>query len=317
MAQSVTIAGVTFPDVPSVNIAKAGGGQALFVDPSPTTATAADVGSGKIFFAADGSQQTGTANIGGVTVTETPDAGGGTIIEITGTTVAAPVPIILRPDAELVKTYTYDKYINADEGITIPAYTTTATVLKASVSLSPTYTVSLGSYNYYVVERMLTIPEYSITTLAKGRAEYSFAATGYEIGEIPANIMHALIEPSRKITSRTTGIYNTGNFAKILYYQSATSITTYSSAGYAVYQTVTAPALSGSTLTLKSPAFGIRGHTTYFTSTFFNALTDIRYQYRIEVWRAPKDSLSFDGWTLSTNADKLLTFLDSPTHTLT
>lgn len=70
MAQSVTIAGVTFPDVPSVEIAKQGGGTALFVDPSPTTATAADVGSGKTFFDASGALTTGTVNETTLTATD-------------------------------------------------------------------------------------------------------------------------------------------------------------------------------------------------------------------------------------------------------
>lgn len=317
MAQSVTIAGVTFPDVPSVEIAKQGGGTALFVDPSPTTAGAADVASGKTFFSAAGTLTTGTATMGGVTVTETPDAGGGTVIEITGTQVAGIVPIVMRPDAALVKTYAYDKYIHADEEITIPAYSTTATVLKASENLSPTYTVDLANYSYYIVERMLTIPEYSITTLAKGRAEYAFAATGYEIGAIEAADLHALIDPTEKLASRTTSIYNTGNFARIVYYSSGTAIGAYASAAYAVYQTVTAPAISGSTLTLKSPAFGIRGHATYFAQTYMDALTDVRYQYVIEVWRAPRGNLSFDGWWAANNAYKILDCIDTTTHKLT
>ena len=60
MAHSVTIAGVTFPDVPSVQIATPGGGTALFIDPSPTTASAADVGVGKVFFTAEGERTEGT-----------------------------------------------------------------------------------------------------------------------------------------------------------------------------------------------------------------------------------------------------------------
>lgn len=243
-----------------------------------------------------------------------PTVGGGYAEYSTGGGI---VPIIMRPDAELVKTYTYDKYIHEDEGITIPAYTTTATVLKASADLSPTYTVDLANYSYYIVERMLTIPEYSITTVGKGRAEYSFAATGYEIGAIEAADVHALIDPTKKLASRTTSIYNTGNFTRIIYYSSATAISAQNSAAYAIYQTVTAPAISGSTVTLKSPALSIRGSTTYFTNTYMNAVTDVRYQYVIEVWRAPRGNLSFDGWWAANNAYKILDCIDTTTHKLT
>lgn len=226
-------------------------------------------------------------------------------------------PIVMRSDAELVKTYTYDKYIHEDEEITIPAYTTTAKVLKASASLTPTYAMDMANYNYYIVERMLTIPEYSITSLAKGRVEYVFSATGYEVSALEANTIHALIEPTRKVTSRSAAILNTGNYARIVYYSSGTAIAAYASAAYGTYQTATAPAISSTTLTLKSPALGIRGHTTYFTSTYMNALTDIRYQYRIEVWRAPKDNLSFDGWAAATNAEQILSCIDTTNHNLT
>ena len=316
MAQEVMIAGALFSNVPSIKVPDSNNVFHSFVDPSDTTATASDVAQGKYFYAADGTRTLGTKTDQGVSVVETLDSHGGTIVEITGATVQNLDPILMRPDAEKVATYTYDKYLVEDEGIDVPAYSTTAKVLKASANLSPTYTVSLGSYNYYVLIRCLTIPEYSITTLAKGRTEYSFAAACYEIATVEANTMHSLINPSHKITGRTTGVYSTGNFARILYYQSATAVTTYASAAYSVYQTVTAPAISGSTLTLKSPAFGIRGSTTYLTSTYFGAIDDIRYQYIVEVYRAPKNNLDFDGWTVTNHTDKLLDFQSDPNYKL-
>lgn len=317
MAQNVTIAGASYTAVPSIIVPKTGGGSAGFFDISDTTATAEDVLAGKYFYTAAGVRTEGTGSGGGgVEVTETLDSHGGTIIEITGATVPVLNPILLRPDAEKVATYTYDKKIHEDEGITIPAYTTTSTVLLASANLTPTYTVDLANYSYYIVERMLSIPEYSITTLAKGRLEYNFAATGYEIAVAEANTVHALIEPTRYVTSRSTSIYNTGNFARLVYYTSATAVGQYATAAYGAYQTVTAPAISSSTVTLKSPAFGVRGSTTYFVNTFMNALTDIRYQYVIEVWRAPKGNLSFDGWTCHNNMLAILNCVDGTTNKL-
>ena len=43
----------------------------------------------------------------------------------------------------------------------------------------------------------------------------------------------------------------------------------------------------------------IRGNTSYYTSTYFNATTDIRYQYVIQVYRAPKNTLNKDGWNIT------------------
>ena len=86
-------------------------------------------------------------------------------------------PIVMRPDAEKVYTVSYDKYIKHDEGITIPAYSATATTLKASETLSPTVPIRTADYNYLILIRCLSIPEYSVTTKSKGRVEYSFASS--------------------------------------------------------------------------------------------------------------------------------------------
>lgn len=67
MAQNITLMGASYTAVPGVQLPKTGGGTALFTDVTGTTATAADVASGKIFFLADGSQATGTNSGGGGT----------------------------------------------------------------------------------------------------------------------------------------------------------------------------------------------------------------------------------------------------------
>lgn len=65
MAQNITLQGATYSAVPAVDLPKQGGGTARFTDVTPTTAAAADVASGKIFFDSSGQQQTGTASGGG------------------------------------------------------------------------------------------------------------------------------------------------------------------------------------------------------------------------------------------------------------
>ena len=75
MAQNITLLGASYSDCPAVLLPKTGGGTARFDDASVTTATAADVASGKIFLASNGTITTGT-NSGG---------GGGSSTVVTGT----------------------------------------------------------------------------------------------------------------------------------------------------------------------------------------------------------------------------------------
>lgn len=287
--KNIDLLGAQYADVPAVHLPETGGGTAEFVEISDTTATAEDVASGKYFYSAAGVKTEGTAQ-------------GGTAELKMG---------VLRPDAEIVQSYSYDKYIVADEGITIPAYTTTSQTLKASANLTPTVSMDLTNYNYYVFERLLTIPSYSVTTKAKGRVEYWLNSALYEITEYPANTFHALLEPTRKLASRTTTIYAAGAGPRLVYYTSGTAITAYASAAYGTAQTVTTPTISSTTLTLKSPAFIVRGHTTYFANTYMNALTDIRNQYVIDVYRAPKNNLNLDGWGIYQGAMHILDCIDN------
>ena len=218
--------------------------------------------------------------------------GGGTVLKIG----------VVRPDAELVTSYSYDKMMKADEKINPIAYTTTSTTVKASTSLSPTVTCDFSTYDYYVIIKMVTIPSYNISTTGTGREEYAINAALYEITQMPANTMHALVDTSKYYASAAHVVYSAGNFVREVYYSKATTLTYYASAAYGYNQTAVAPALNsgtGSTLTLKSPTFIARGSTSYFTKTYMNAVTDVRYQYKIEVWRAPRNNLNLNGWGLT------------------
>ena len=224
----------------------------------------------------------------------------------------------IRPDATLVQSYTYDKWMIADEVLeSLPAYTTTDTTLVASEALSTTVTVDYETYNYYVIQRFLTIPSYSVTTKGKGRVEYHVSSRLYEISEVPANRFIALVNGTTKFASRTVTTSDCGVFHRLFYWSGSSAVTVYSSSAYGTFQVVVAPVINSGVLTINSPRFGIRGHTTYFTSTYFNALTDIRYQYVIEVYRAKKGDLNLDGWGHTTQMGHILDCVNTANHTLT
>lgn len=218
----------------------------------------------------------------------------GNIILTDVTQGGALTPYTIRSDAELVRTYTYDQMLVEDEGIAIPSYTTTAKTLKASASLSPTIAADLSNYDYRIAERFLAIPQYKDgTAIATGRLEYWEGCVMYDLVEIPANSY--ITASGKAYTSRTTSFYQSGAFYREFYWSSTSAVTVYSTNSYGIYMVSTAP--SGSTtLTIKSPALTIRGHATYFRSAVWSTIEDIRYQYVIEVYRAPRGSLNIDGW---------------------
>ena len=202
---------------------------------------------------------------------------------------------LLRPDAEKIQTYTYDQLAIEDLGINLPAFKdTAATTLINSSNLTPTITMSYNEYDYYVLERILTIPEYSVTSVAKGREEYQFSSYLYEIVNIPANTFKALGK-NTFVTTRNAVVQGMSAI-RLLYWSSGSALSVYTSTTYGLTQPVTAPAISSSTLTIKTPTFTFRGHSSYLNSTYYGYVTDIRLQYVIDVYRAPKSNLNIDGW---------------------
>ena len=219
---------------------------------------------------------------------------------------------VIRPDAALKHSYSQNYLIKADGKIDLaeleqedgsyilPAYSTSSKVLKTAQVNLGTPTLDLNTYDYYIVIKTLTIPQYSVTSKAKGREEYHFSEYVYEIVNIEGNTFQALLDGT-KMTALQSAVIAGGNFVRECYWSSATAITLYSSTTYGVFQSVTTPALSSTsssspTLTLKDTKVGIRGHTTYFTSTYYNALTDVRIQNLTQVYAATKNNLNINGW---------------------
>ena len=290
MAQQVKIAGALFNDVPYIQCPDVNDVYHPFVDPSVTTAAASDVAQGKQFIAADGTLTTGTAS------------GGGTVTLKLGA---------LRPDAELVQKWTYDKLIHTDEGVTIPSYSTTDTTLKASANLTPTVTLDYSSYDYIYVQRNLVTPTYSIATRGKGRQEYFLMCAVSEFVRISAGFDG--VDPTSSSVTTSTML---GTVYRIVYWNGATDLRDGDNT-YGAYVSVANPSISSGVLTAKTPTMKIKGNTAYLSQTYYNALTDIRYQYIGELYRTPKNSLNVEGYAYKSQVAHAIDCANSASGTLT
>ena len=226
-------------------------------------------------------------------------------------------PYVLRPDATLASTYGYDKYLEKDCKITIPSYSTTASTVLPTEDISPTIQLDFTNYDYYIVERMLTIPDYNTGTKAKGRVEYHLSSYLYELEYTKANTYPAIIDPEKTYATAQATAVRSGYY-RLVYYSSGTAIAAYSTATYGYSAAAVTPAVTtAGVLTLKTPNYVTRGHTTYFVNTFMNAVTDVRLQFIAEVWRAPKNNLNIDGFGNSQNILHILDCIKSNNHKLT
>lgn len=257
--------------------------------------------------------QSKTSKSTGVEQTITADSGYDGLSSVTVSPIIAGV---IRPDAELVKTYTYNKLIMSEENIPLPAYNSSSqTTIKAAEALPETYTVDFTNYNYYVVERYVTIPTYSSSTKGKGRLDYSIGAYLFEVTDIPENSFESQ-SGGKKYANPVRQIINSGGGYRGVYWSSASAISVYTTGSYGIMQIASAPTLSSNVITIMSPDVKVRGQSSYLTSTYYGYITDLRVQYVIDIYRAPKVTNGLNGWGLTTQLTGILSRLYGNNWTL-
>lgn len=171
MAQTISLWGATYSNVPSVLLPKSGGGTASFVDVTGTTATASDVASGKIFYAADGTQTTGTNSGGGggasnfVTGTfTTGSAAGASSITIPYTGSGYPIMAVVVIEGGAYNSAISDWY-NSLQRYAVGQWTMTKSIMTSA----PTYTTS-GAQNQGVTTAIYKNSTSTATTYTRTSA---------------------------------------------------------------------------------------------------------------------------------------------------
>ena len=222
--------------------------------------------------------------------------------------------IAIRPDAELWKSWTYDKNIVADEGIAIPPYQTTTITLKATEQLDEV-TADAANYKYFLTFRTLVIPKYNTDNISRGRFEWSSMVGAYEFVFTPMAELHPLVDGEFFIATNSAAVQGSVSY-RSLYFTSPTGISIYATTSYGIWTPAVAPAYTGGKIKVNSPNFTMRAQANIFDQFYYEAMTDIRFQYIYELWRVPIGSLQYNGWSNQQLVDKSLDCLYSQNHKL-
>ena len=221
-------------------------------------------------------------------------------------------PGYLNVNGELVATFTYDKWAVADEGLTVTTYSTATSTLKASATSYGTYAADIANYNYTVVQDVLVYPVYN--TSAPATAAGKVRGQMFHVVNDYCNYRSGFVVVDGTSSTTTTTTATTSQY-RLVYNSSATAITMAAYSNYGYYMLPTA-ATFGSTISVTRPSLLQRGSTTYCTSAFVAAVSDVRYQWIAKIYRSPKDTRSTGGMIYS-GMQNIADAFNSASRTLT
>lgn len=269
-------------------------GDDTIIDITDTTATASDVAEGKILYTADGLRTVGT----------------GAINDIQTNTIK---PFVIRADAELVNSWSYDKLIVSDLGVTIPAYSTSSTTVVPASTLVSNLPFDFTEYTGIFICRTLATPIYDSDSFTTGRVEFSSYLMGSELVVSPAGYAK---------TKNGTGVAKTARvFSRPLYatldwsgYNASPIVVTQA---YGCILACSNPSVSVSNvITVYSPSFALQGDATHFKQSAWEHMTDVRVQYILELYRIPITGQN-DGFMVQQLLQRVIDCFDSVSGALT
>lgn len=240
-------------------------------------------------------------------------------VKLTGTAAGGSIQFsAIRPDAELVQRYSVDRLLVADDGVTLPEAPTAAKVdLVASQSL-PDITTDLTNYKYFVNQRAIAYPIYSSTEISRGRFEYSVCESCYEGLSFDSGEFVSLVDSEKNYANGVYVFVGSSQYRGVYFTAATGTIGVYTSSTYGLYVVFSTPALTSSVIRLSTPSLSVRCQANIYDEPFWDSTTDIRYQYIIEVWRAPRGTdRDMDGWSNTMQMERSLGCVLSQSHTLT
>lgn len=209
-------------------------------------------------------------------------------------------PFVLRPDAELVQQWTYDKLIVEDEGVTLPAYSTSSKTLKNYSTFSEKPVLDIANNDYLLTYRMMAAPIYSDSSTSAGKYEFFIGSHFYEpVAYKTGDITIGGIRSSEAIFIAANQIETN------VYCYSASEIAT-ANGTMGAYLSLMQPAMNGRKLYVRSPSLCLSGHFRGLAQSWYEKITDIRYQYICELYKAPKGSMNVDGWQHASNSAHII-----------
>lgn len=306
MAQNVTVAGASYPDVPSLVLPKTGGGTAAFLDTSDATATASQILSGYTAYAG-GSKLTGTATAH-ASIDGTYDS---STKALTLTATGVTDTWFGAIEAELLYEYraSYKPKDAANWPITptttaqnltwTTSYTTTANANAVWDRYGNNYhggtALDYGQYSYVWLCSAFVNPVYTVDEATMG--------TAHIIGNAMETVVHYASRPrvsSGNIvwpTASTYGTYgNTSTQTLLSYYRSAAGAiglannATYGiSLAYIAPQQASTSSVKPNYVNFRNPTIGIRANDTYMELGAYNYVDwdKTKVEYRARFYRVP------------------------------